>query len=210
VIPYNPRIKRLADLVLSATALLLLSPLFVIIAVLIFIDSKGPPFFVQERIGKGMVPFRLIKFRSMTHQLSRFGDNFEPGDKSRATKIGKLLRKTKLDELPELLNVLKGDMSIVGPRPEVKKYVWFYREDYEEILRVRPGLSDFASIKYRNEEDILAARSNPEDYYVHEILPDKLRLAKQYVRNISFGTDSWVIRKTLNSLLASTFPVSKN
>ena len=107
-------------------------------------------------------------------------------------------------EVFEFLNVLKGDMSIVGPRPEVKKYVWFYRADYEEILRVRPGLSDFASIKYRNEEEILTARSNPEDYYVHEILPDKLRLAKQYVKNISFGTDSWVIRKTLNSLLAST------
>jgi lipopolysaccharide/colanic/teichoic acid biosynthesis glycosyltransferase len=200
----------LADLVLSATALLLLSPLLVIIALLILIDSKGSPFFVQERMGKRMVPFQLIKFRSMTHQLGRLRDDFEPGDKSRVTKIGTLLRKTKLDELPELLNVLKGDMSIVGPRPEVKKYVRLYREDYKEILSVRPGLSDFASIKYRNEEEILAARSNPEDYYVHEILPDKVRLAKHYVRNISFGTDFWVIRKTLNSLLASTFPVSKN
>jgi lipopolysaccharide/colanic/teichoic acid biosynthesis glycosyltransferase len=157
-----------------------------------------------------MVPFRLIKFRSMTRQLSRLRDNFEPGDNSRVTKIGTLLRKTKLDELPELLNVLKGDMSIVGPRPEVKKYVRLYRQDYEEILSVRPGLSDFASIKYRNEEEILAGQSNPEGYYVHEILPDKVRLAKQYVRNISFGTDSWVMRKTLNSLLASTFPMSKN
>jgi lipopolysaccharide/colanic/teichoic acid biosynthesis glycosyltransferase len=210
VIPYNPRIKRLADFILSATALLLLSPLLLIIALLIFVDSKGSPFFIQERIGKGMIPFRLIKFRSMTHQFGRLRDSFEPGETSRLTKIGKLLRKTKLDELPELLNVLQGDMSIVGPRPEVNKYVRLYREDYEEILRVRPGLSDFASIKYRNEEEILAARSNPEDYYVHEILPDKLQLAKQYVRKISFGTDCWVIRKTLSSLLTSMFPVSRN
>ena len=210
MISYNPRIKRLADLVLSTTALLLLSPLLVIIALLIILDSKGSPFFIQERVGKGMVPFRLIKFRSMTHQFSREKDDFGPGDKSRVTKVGKFLRKMKLDELPELLNVLKGDMSIVGPRPEVKKYVRFYREDYEEILRVRPGLSDLASIKYRNEEKILALRSNPEDYYVHEILPDKLRLAKQYLGSVTFRTDLWIVKETLKSLVGHTYLMSRD
>jgi lipopolysaccharide/colanic/teichoic acid biosynthesis glycosyltransferase len=210
MIPYNPRGKRLGDFVLSVIALLLLSPLFVLIAVLIRIDSKGSPFFIQERVGKGMVPFRLIKFRSMTHQISQQREDFGPGDRSRVTKVGKFLREMKLDELPEILNVLKGDMSIVGPRPEVKKYVQFYRDDYEKILRVRPGLSDFASIKYRNEEEILAVRSNPEDYYLHEILPDKLRLAKQYLGNVTFRTDLWVVKETLKSLVGHTYRMSRD
>jgi lipopolysaccharide/colanic/teichoic acid biosynthesis glycosyltransferase len=125
---------------------------------------------------------------------------FDPGDSRRITRVGWILRKTKLDELPELFNVLNGEMSIVGPRPEVEKYVNSYSEDFKTILKVRPGLSDYASIKYRDEEAIFARQSDPEHYYVHVILPDKLRLAKRYIKNISFSTDLHIIKDTLKSV----------
>jgi lipopolysaccharide/colanic/teichoic acid biosynthesis glycosyltransferase len=126
---------------------------------------------------------------------------FEPGDTRRVTFIGKFLRKTKADELPELFNVLIGDMSILGPRPEIKKYVELFPEEYDLVLSVRPGLSDSASIKYRNEEEILAAKTDPEEYYLKIILPDKLVLAKEYVDNISFRADMKMVYKTVKSIL---------
>ena len=126
---------------------------------------------------------------------------FEPGDKSRVTRVGSFLRKLKMDELPELFNVLNGDMSIVGPRPEVQEYVRAYPEDFKAILKIRPGLSDYASIKYRDEEEILASQPNPEAYYLHVILPDKLRLAKDYAEEVSFRMDVRVIRETLRSIV---------
>jgi len=125
---------------------------------------------------------------------------FDPGDSRRITRVGWILRKMKLDELPELFNVLNGDMSIVGPRPEVEKYVNFYSEKFKEILKIRPGLSDYASIKYRAEESILASQSDPEEYYLRVILPDKLLLAKHYVEEISLSTDLRIIRDTLRSI----------
>jgi lipopolysaccharide/colanic/teichoic acid biosynthesis glycosyltransferase len=125
---------------------------------------------------------------------------FEPGDARRVTVIGKFLRKTKVDELPELINVLVGDMSIVGPRPEVEKYVGLFTSEYQAVLKVRPGLSDLASIKYRNEEMMLAAQTNPEKFYLEEILPDKLRLAKKYIEDISFKTDMQIMFKTIISI----------
>jgi lipopolysaccharide/colanic/teichoic acid biosynthesis glycosyltransferase len=127
---------------------------------------------------------------------------FDPGSSVRITRVGWVLRKTKLDELPELFNVLNGEMSIVGPRPEVKRYVSFYSEDFRKILKIRPGLSDYASIKYRDEEGILAGQSDPEYYYVHVILPDKLRLARRYIKDISFGADLRIVRDTLGSIVA--------
>jgi lipopolysaccharide/colanic/teichoic acid biosynthesis glycosyltransferase len=126
--------------------------------------------------------------------------DFDPGDSKRITQVGRILRQTKLDELPELFNVMNGDMSIVGPRPEVAKYVDYYSQDFKEILKIRPGLSDYASIKYRDEEEILAAQSDPEDYYVHVLLPDKLRLAKRYIGEVSLSTDFHIVRDTLRSI----------
>ena len=198
---YNPHMKRLIDFFLSVIGLLFLSPLFLFLCILICLESKGPPFFVQERIGKGMAPFRLIKFRSMTSDWNNSEKEFNPGDSSRVTKLGKILRKTKIDELPELLNVLIGDMSIVGPRPEVALYVEAYPEDFAEILKIRPGLSDLASIKYRAEEIMLQSQVNPEKYYLDEILPDKLRLARNYLEMISFKTDLRIIGDTLKNIL---------
>lgn len=125
---------------------------------------------------------------------------FEPGGSSRITRVGSFLRKTKLDELPELFNVLNGDMSIVGPRPEVEKYVQLYTKDFEAVLKIRPGLSDFASIKYRDEESILSKQGDPEKYYIESILPDKLSLAKQYAQQISFKIDMRIMRETIQRI----------
>lgn len=201
MLAYNPHIKRLFDLIFSITVLIFLAPLFLFTYILVRLDSKGSPFFTQERIGKGMIPFRLIKFRSMANREGVTGDQFNPGDVRRVTKIGKFLRKTKIDELPELINVIKGEMSIVGPRPEVEKYVKFHLGDFEELLQIRPGITDFASVKYRNEEDVLASHPDPDKYYRYVILPDKLSLAKRYVKQISFGTDLHIIKNTLRSII---------
>ena len=201
MIRYNPYIKRLLDIFLASAAFLCLSPIFVFISIFICIDSKGPPFFIHKRIGKGMIPFRLIKFRSMTWKKNAYRGRFDPGNNCRVTKVGKLLRSTKVDELPELFNVLKGEMSIVGPRPEVARYVEAYPEGFKEILHIRPGLSDFASMKYRDEEAILSGQDEPETYYRKVILPDKLQLAKQYIKTISFKSDLSIIGNTLKSIL---------
>ena len=148
-----------------------------------------------------MVPFRLIKFRSMTWKKNAYKGRFDPGNNCRVTKVGKLLRSTKVDELPELFNVLKGEMSFVGPRPEVKNYVQIYPEDFEEILKICPGLSDWASIKYRDEESILSKQADPDEYYRNVILPGKLYLAKQYIITISFKSDLSIIGNTIKSIL---------
>jgi lipopolysaccharide/colanic/teichoic acid biosynthesis glycosyltransferase len=199
MIPYNPYIKRFLDIILSLFAMAFFIPLFAITYILIRSESEGSPFFIQERIGRGMKPFRLIKFRSMRIKTVS-GNQFEPGHICRITRFGKILRKTKIDELPELINIFKGDMSIVGPRPEVSQYVQIYPYDFREILKVRPGLSDYASIKYRNEEEILAYQSDPDEYYRRVILPDKLNLAKYYIKNISFQTDRHIIITTIRSI----------
>jgi lipopolysaccharide/colanic/teichoic acid biosynthesis glycosyltransferase len=201
MIRYNPHIKRGIDIFFSSAALLLLSPYLIILCILISTESEGGPFFFQRRIGKRMVPFRLIKFRSMRENRDASLRQFEPSDSSRVTRLGALLRKTKLDELPELFNVLLGDMSIVGPRPEVARYIRFYLDEFRAILEVRPGLSDYASIKYRNEEEVLKRASDPEKYYVERILPDKLRLAAAYVQRISLRTDMKIMSNTLRSVI---------
>jgi len=148
-----------------------------------------------------MVLFQLIKFRSMLCEDDVSKGQFNPGDKSRVTRIGKFLRKTKIDELPELINVLKGDMSIIGPRPEVARYIRMYPEDFKTVLKIRPGLSDYASIKYRDEEEIFATKQDPEYHYLHAILPDKLRLAKVYAEKVSFSVDLDIMKETLRSIL---------
>lgn len=198
---YNPHIKRLVDIALCMIALFSLSPLFLFLAILIRIESKGSPFFFHERVGKKMVPFQLIKFRSMLCENYVSKGQFNPGDKSRVTRVGKFLRKIKIDELPELINVLKGDMSIIGPRPEVARYIRMYPEDFKTVLKIRPGISDYASIKYRDEEEILATKQDPEYHYLHAILPDKLRLAKVYAEKVSFSVDLDIMKETLRSII---------
>lgn len=204
MIEYHPHIKRWIDIFFSLFAILFLSPLLILISVLICIDSKGSPFFIQKRIGKGNTPFRLIKFRSMVNNEIDEVRGFSPGDSSRVTRIGRLLRSSKIDELPELFNIIKGEMSFVGPRPEVAKYVNAYLKDYEYILTVRPGLSDYASIKYLDEERVLADQADPEKYYWNVILPDKIRLAKNYVEKLSFRIDMSIVTHTLKSVLNIT------
>ena len=192
--------KRLFDVICSLSGLVILSPLFILISVLIKIGSPGPIFFFQERMGKGGDKFQLIKFRSMHINPTQEKRGFNPGDDARVTRLGKFIRKTKIDELPELLNVLRGNMSIIGPRPEVEKYVRVYPEDFKVILKIRPGLSDYASIKYRDEETILAGQHDPEQYYLQVILPDKLRLARSYVEDVSLLTDAGIIMRTIRSI----------
>jgi len=201
VIPYS-LLKRSLDLIVASVALLVLSPVFYIIIIFVRLNSSGSAFFKQQRFGKDFKPFQLVKFRSMTMAEDPLQGEFEPGDDRRVTRVGSFLRRTKLDELPELFNVLNGNMSIVGPRPEVKKYVRAYSEDFKEILRIRPGLSDYASIKYRDEEAMLAGQPDPERYYCKVILPDKLHLARRYLEKMSLRTDMGIIIETVKSICA--------
>jgi len=194
--------KRAFDILLSATGLLFMLPIMILIIMTIFIDDRGPAFFKQKRIGLNMQPFTLYKFRSMTVNKSSSGGSFDPGNQSRVTRIGKLLRKTKLDELPQLFNVLKGDMSIVGPRPEVKQYIEVYPERWAIVQKVKPGITDNASIEFRDEEEILVKSQNPEKTYIEEILPRKLKFYEQYVIAHSFLGDLKIIFKTIYVILS--------
>lgn len=192
--------KRVFDFIVAFTGLVILSPLFAVIIICIKLDSGGPVFFRQERMGKGFRPFVLYKFRTMVRNAPNLGGPLTMPRDARITRIGRLLRKIKIDELPQLYNVLRGDMSLVGPRPEVSRFVNQYRADYEEVLRVRPGVTDLASLKYRNEYELLATAPNPEELYVRQILPDKIRLAKEYVARSSLLLDFAIIIRTLLSL----------
>jgi lipopolysaccharide/colanic/teichoic acid biosynthesis glycosyltransferase len=200
MLTYNTTIKNLLDILISVAAIMVLSLFIIVIGIFIKLDSNGPVFFKQQRIGWNLKPFRLFKFRTMTNESKHGQGQFEPGKTRRVTRIGAFLRKSKLDELPELFNILKGEMSIVGPRPEVKKYVDIYKKDFKKTLIVRPGLTDFASIKYCDEETVLSRQPNPETYYLEKILPDKMRLARQYVKQISFRTDFLIIKETIKTV----------
>ena len=182
-------VKRLFDVVCSFLGLVLLAPVFLVVAILVKFDSKGPVFFKHERIGKDFRPFRVYKFRTMHEGAEQHGSSVTVGSDERITKLGRMLRRTKIDELPQLLNVLKGDMSLVGPRPEVKKYVDLYEQEYRRLLTVRPGITDPASLHYSEEEKVLALSPNWEEDYRTRILPDKIRLSLQYVENHSLGID---------------------
>lgn len=186
------------DFVCAALGLLALTPAFVLIAVAIKVSDQGSVFYRQERTGKGFRPFRLLKFRTMVEGAESAGLLTSPGD-SRVTKVGRWLRKYKLDESPQLLNVLAGDMQLVGARPEVPKYVAMFRAQYEEILREPPGLTDPASIVYRNEQAFLEG-SRIEEQYASEILPHKLRLSLEYQRRRTFFSDVRILLQTLKSL----------
>ena len=189
--------KRLFDVVCSFFGLLVLSPLFVFLSLWVGLGSKGGVFYKQKRVGRFNKDFTLYKFRSMRVGADKKGLLTIGGKDSRVTKAGFLIRKYKLDELPQLLNVLKGDMSFVGPRPEVRKYVDMYTERQLKVLDVRPGITDLASIKYRNENDLLAAADNPEQYYIDVVMQDKLALNLQYIETRSFFGDIKLIFRTI-------------
>ncbi len=159
-------------------------------------ESKGGVFFKQVRVGKDGKPFKLIKFRSMYVNSDKKGLLTVSGRDSRVTKVGYFIRKFKLDELPQLINVLKGDMSLVGPRPEVPKYVELYTDEQKEVLSVKPGITDPASIKYRNENDLLADADNPEKFYIEKVMPEKIQISIDYIRKRNFFSDIKVILET--------------
>lgn len=191
--------KRFFDIVFSIFGLATLAPLFLAISILIKLDSPGTIFFRQQRIGKKGKPFRIFKFRTM---YDNNGLKITTGKDSRITKIGYLLRKYKIDELPQLLNIITGDMSFVGPRPEVPEFVSHYSQYNREIvLSVRPGITDIASVKFRNENDILTHEENPESAYITKILPKKLRYCRFYVKNQTLCGDIGIILKTLKVLV---------
>ena len=194
---WYPFIKRSLDVILSLVGLVLLSPVLAVVAILIKLDSKGPVLFRQERIGRGFRPFTLFKFRTMKADENGSDRLLTVGRDARITRAGQLLRSTKLDELPQLFNVLKGEMSLVGPRPEVRKYVDLFRDEYARILRVRPGITDLASFKYRNEADILADAEDPEREYIERVMPDKLRVADDYIERAGLSFDLTIMLKTV-------------
>lgn len=189
--------KRTFDIVASFVGLLLLSPLFLIVAVWIMLDSKGGVFYKQVRVGRNNKDFLLYKFRSMRVNADKAGLLTVGGRDARITRSGYTIRKYKIDELPQLLNVFLGDMSLVGPRPEVRKYVDLYTEEQRKVLTVRPGITDPASIKYRNENDLLSTQSNPEQYYIDVIMQDKLRINEEYITTHTFFKDILLIFKTI-------------
>ena len=193
-------IKRFFDIVFSLAGIVLLFPLLSLVALLIKLESKGPVFFRQERIGQGFKPFRIVKFRTMVADACRKGPLVTSVADSRITRFGRFLRRTKIDELPQLLNVLKGDMSLVGPRPEVAKYVEIFSADYREVLKIRPGITDFASLEYCDEGETLKKYEDPEEGYIRDILPAKIILYKKYLRERGLLTDIKLIILTLSRI----------
>jgi lipopolysaccharide/colanic/teichoic acid biosynthesis glycosyltransferase len=186
--------KRAFDVVVSVCALIVTLPLILVATVLILMESGRPIFFTQERVGRNFAPFRVIKLRTMN--VTAAGPLVTSSGDRRVSRVGRVLRATKIDELPQFFNVLRGDMSIVGPRPEVPRYVELYRERYRTVLSVRPGITDLASIRYRNEEQILAASKDPLREYELNVLPKKLDLAEDYIRSQSIWHDCRIILHT--------------
>lgn len=190
-------LKRIFDFTCSLIGLIILSPFFLIIAIAIKMDSKGPVFFKQKRIGKNGNPFEIYKFRTMVVDAESLGKQITVGEDPRVTRIGSFLRKYKLDEFPQLINVLIGDMSLVGPRPEVPRYVKVYNDVQRKVLLVKPGITDYASIEFRNENDILGKSNNPEEEYIKTIMPTKLDLNLKYIDEMSFLHDIKLIFQTI-------------
>ena len=194
--------KRIFDIVASGIGLILLSPLFVILAIWVKCDSIGPVFYKQVRVGRNNMDFQLFKFRSMRVGSDKKGLITVGGHDPRITRSGYYIRKYKLDEFPQLINVFKGDMSLVGPRPEVRKYVDMYTEEQMHVLDVRPGITDLASIRYRNENELLERVNDPDKYYVEVIMPDKLRINLEYVARHSFTFDIRLIFQTFRAIVS--------
>ena len=190
-------LKRGLDIVISGGALLVIWPVLLLVALAIKIDDPGPVFYRQVRVGRGGKTFRILKFRTMVVDADKKGLAITVGRDNRITRVGALLRKTKLDELAQLINVFVGEMSFVGPRPEVQKYVDLYTPYQRQVLLVRPGITDYASIAYRNENDMLAEAEDPERMYIDVIMPDKIELNMKYLREISPLADIRLILGTI-------------
>lgn len=193
---------RLFDILFSALGLVILSPLLLIIWLLIVLESRGGGFYTQERIGKDGVPFRLFKFRSMRPDSDKGSLITIGGHDSRITRTGYFIRKYKLDELPQLWNVLKGDMSLVGPRPEVRRYVDLYTPEQRVVLRVRPGITDYASIEYADENEILGKADDPERTYIEQIMPEKIRYNLKYINHPTVGEYFKIIFLTFKKIIS--------
>ncbi|MGZ3861679.1 MAG: sugar transferase [Bacteroidia bacterium] len=190
-------LKRCFDIVFSLIGILVFSPFLILIAIAIVIDSRGGIFYRQVRVGKNNKDFRIFKFRTMRTGADKSGLLTVGGRDNRITRVGYTLRKYKLDELPQLFNVLDGTMSFVGPRPEVRKYVDMYNDEQKKVLDVKPGITDYASIEYSNENEILAKSATPEQTYINEIMPHKLSLNLKYINEQSFLTDVKIIFRTI-------------
>ncbi len=193
--------KRMLDLLLAIPGFILLIPVLLIIALLIKINDRCPVFFLQSRVGKDFKLFKLLKFRTMVTNAEQLGPPVTSTKDLRITSIGKSLRRFKLDELPQIINVIKGDMSLVGPRPEVLRYVSLFENDYRTILSIRPGITDWAALTYREEEKILMKYENIDQGYVQEVLPKKIMLYKKYLTEISLLTDLKILFRTLGSII---------
>lgn len=194
-------IKRLFDIIFSALGIILLLPLLLVIAILLKLESKGPVFYKQVRVGLNSTNFKIFKFRTMFVGSDKKGLLTLGNKDPRVTKVGYLLRKYKLDELPQLINVFIGNMSFVGPRPEVRKYVDLYSKSDLEILSVKPGITDYASIMFRNEAELLKAANDPEDLYISKIMPEKIILNKQYINHNNLLVDIKIILKTIKKII---------
>ena len=188
--------KRAFDLIVATLAVLVLLPLLLLLVVAVALTSPGGAFFAQTRVGKGGTEFRLLKFRSMRPGSEAKGQLTVGGRDPRITAVGHFLRKTKLDELPQLFNILKGEMSLVGPRPEVPNYVALYSAEQRQVLQVRPGLTDYASLEYFEENALLGASENPEETYIQEVMPAKLALNTKYIEDMGLGTDLKILLRT--------------
>jgi len=194
--------KRYFDFFVSIVSLVILLPVFLLVAVAIKLEDGGPVFFFQERVGRNFSTFKVVKFRTMTTDPQVAGPLVTSENDKRITKVGKILRKLKIDELPQIFNVLRGEMSIVGPRPEVPKYVKLFEKEYRKLLTVRPGMTEYASVVFRNEEQILSRYTEPETAYVTGILPKKIKLELIYVSRVSFIFDIKIFLWTFLKVIA--------
>jgi lipopolysaccharide/colanic/teichoic acid biosynthesis glycosyltransferase len=195
-------LKRGFDIMVSLFAIILLSPLLLVIAAAVGFTSPGGVLYVQKRVGRNNREFNLYKFRTMRTGADKSGLLTVGGRDPRITKVGYFLRKYKVDELPQLFNVLFGSMSLVGPRPEVRKYVSLYTAEDRQVLTVKPGITDFASLEYFSENELLAQSADPEGTYIHDVMPEKLRLNRKYIREASFTTDIKILFRTVKRIFS--------
>ncbi len=203
IMPGESMPKRIFDVLFSFLGLIVLSPFLLVAALLIKLESRGPVFFRQIRIGKNFTPFTIYKLRTMVTNPWQENARLSYTQKDKITRVGRILRKTKIDELPQLINVLKGEMSFVGPRPELPEYVASYTPEQRQVLTVRPGITDIASVSYRYEDELFNRSPDPEGFYRETILPHKLALNLEYIEKMSFFYDLYLILRTLRSLFNS-------
>lgn len=196
-----PSAKRIIDFTLALAGLTILSPILIVVALLIKLDTAGPILYQGNRVGLHGKPFKMMKFRTMVVGADKLGGSSTPNDDPRITRVGKFLRRYKLDELPQLLNVLRGEMSFVGPRPQVQWAVDLYTEEERRVLTVRPGLTDYASLKFADEGEILKGSTNPDKDYMEKIHPEKMRLGLEYIEKQSLWTDLHIILQTIRTLI---------